>query len=198
MNSRFIQFFIGIMVFSVIPLVVWASTPPVIPNMDKWVGTWILNIQKSQYGDEKPRLDPAIFRQILKIGVSNGTMDLYFRTETVDGTDAADETHLLDLTGKPHGTEFGGFKPVTETFRQIDGNTFEMTLKARPTESSEVPLGELTIKMKLTMSADGNTIREAKEYHYKEFSETDKTARSDEPNPAEGSILVFDRQRPNR
>src|SRR5262249_47253630 len=104
MNSRFIHFFISIMVISVIPLVVSASAPPVIPNMDKWVGTWILNIQKSQYGDEKPRLDPAIFRQILKIGVSNGTMDLYFRTETVDGTDAADETHLLDLTGKPHVT----------------------------------------------------------------------------------------------
>jgi hypothetical protein len=164
--------------------------------MDKWVGTWILNIKKSQYGDEKPPQDPPIFRQILKIRVSDGTMDIYFRTETVDGTDAADETHLLDLTGKPHVAEFGGFKPVTETFKQIDGNTFEMTLIARPTESSEVAQGELTIKMKLTMSTDGNTIREAKEYHYKAFAETDKTARG-EPNPAEGSILVFDRQRPN-
>ena len=196
MKSRFIPFFVSMMVISAIPLIVSAATP--VPNMDKWVGTWILNIQKSQYGDEKPPLDPAIFKQILKIGVSDGTMDLYFRTETVDGTDAADETHLLDLTGKPHVTEFGGFKPVTETFKQIDGNTFEMTLKARPTESPEVPLGELTIKVKLTMSPDGNTIHEAKEYHYKELAETDKTARSDDLNPAEGSILVFDRQRPNR
>jgi hypothetical protein len=125
-------------------------------------------------------------------------MDLYFKTEMVDGTDAADETHLVDLTGKPHVTEFGGFKPVTETFRQIDGNTFEITLKARPTELSEAAPGELTIKVKLTMSADGNTIREAKEYHHKEFAETDKTARSDDPNPAEGSVLFFDRQRPSR
>jgi hypothetical protein len=196
MKRRFIRFCASMMVISAIPLIVAASTP--VLSMDKWVGTWILNIQKSQYGDEKPPLDPAIFRQILKIGVSDGTMDLYFRTETVDGTDAADETHLLDLTGKPHVTEFGGFKPVTETFKQIDANTFEMTLKARPTELSEVPPGELTIKVKLTMSPDGNTIHEAKEYHYKEFAETDKTARSADPNPAEGSILVFDRQRPNR
>jgi hypothetical protein len=199
MNNKFIRLFriVGMIVISTIPLVVSASTPPVTPNMDKWVGTWILNIQKSQYGDEKPPLDPAIFRQFLKIRVSDGTMDVYFRTETVDGTDAADETHLLDLTGKPHVTEFGGFKPVTETFKQIDGNTFEITLKARPTESEVAP-GELTIKVKLTMSADGNTIREAKEYHYKEFAETDKTARSDDPNPADGLILVFDRQLPTR
>jgi hypothetical protein len=199
MNSKFIRFFgiAGMMVISAIPLVVFASTPPVTPNMDKWVGTWILNIQKSRYGDEKPPSDPAVFKQILKIRVSEGTMDVYFRTELMDGTDAADETHLLDLTGKPHVTEFGGFKPVTETFRQIDGNTFEITLKARPTESEVAP-GELTIRVKLTMSADGNTIREAKEYHYKEFAETNKTARSDDPNPAEGSVLVFDRERPNR
>jgi hypothetical protein len=198
MNSQFLRFFriVSMMVISTIPFAVSASALLVTPNMDKWVGTWILNIKKSQYGDEKPPLDPPIFKQILKIRVSDGTMDIYFRTETVDGTDAADETHLLDLTGKPHLTEFGGFKPVTETFKQIDGNTFEMTLIARPAESSEVAQGELTIKMKLTMSADGNTIREAKEYHYKAFAETDKTARA-EPNPAEGSILVFDRQRPN-
>jgi hypothetical protein len=200
LRYKFIRFFriVSGMVILEIPLVVFASTAPVTPNMDKWVGTWILNIEKSQYGDEKPPLEPAIFRQILKIGVSNGTMDLYFRTEMVDGTDAADETHLLDLTGKPHVTEFGGFKPVTETFKQIDGNTFEITLRARPTELSEVANGELTIKVKLTLSADGNTIREAKEYHYKEFAETGKTTGSDEPNPAEGSILVFERQRTNR
>jgi hypothetical protein len=200
MNSKFIRCFstviVSAIVISAIPFLVFASTPPVTPNMDKWVGTWILNIKKSQYGEEKPPSDPPVFKQILKIRVSDGTMDLYFRTETIDGTDAADETHLLDLTGKPHVTEFGGFKPVTETFRQIDGNTFEMTLKARPTESSEVAPGELTIKMKLTISADGNTIREAKEYHYKEFAETARTAR-EEPNPAEGSLLFFDRQRSN-
>ena len=89
--------------------------------MDNWVGTWILNVQKSQYGDDRPPLDPTIFRQILKIRVSNGTLDLYVRTEMADGTDVADETHLLDLTGKPHVTEFDGFKPVTETV-QVDAN----------------------------------------------------------------------------
>jgi hypothetical protein len=162
--------------------------------MEKWAGTWILNIQKSQYGDEKPPADPTVFKQILKIRVSDQTLDLYWRTELKDGTDLADETHLLDLSGKPHETEFEGFKPVTETFRQIDGNTFEMTLKARPTESSELAQGELTIKMKLTMSPDGKTIRETKEYRYKEFAATGKAASSEEPNPAEGSILVFDRQ----
>ena len=198
MNSKFIRFFrsVSMMIVSAIPLVVSASTPAP-PNMDKWVGTWILNIQKSRYGDEKPPSDPAVFKQILKIGVSEKTMDLYFRTELVDGTDAADETHLLDLTGNPHVTEFGGFKPVTETFKQLDGNTFEVTVKARPTESSELAQGELTIKMKLSMSADGNTIREAKEYHFKESAETGKTTSSEERNPAEGSILVFDRQRSN-
>jgi hypothetical protein len=197
MNSNFIRFFkaVIVMVISAIPLIVSATTP-VPPNMDKWVGTWILNIQKSQYGDQKPPLDPAAIKQILKIRVSDGTLDLYFRTETADGTDLADESHLLDLTGNPHVTEFGGFKGVTETFRQIDGNAFEITLKARP-ESSEVAQGELTIKVKLTMSPDGNTIRETKEYRFKEVAETNKPASGDERNPAEGSILVFDRQRSN-
>jgi hypothetical protein len=168
------------------------------PNMDNWVGTWILNVQKSRYGDDKPPLNPEIFRQVLKIRVSNGTLDLYVRTEMADGSDVADETHLLDLTGKPHVTEFDGFKPVTETFKQIGESTIEITLKARPAGSLEVANGELTIKVKLTMSADRNTIRETKEYHYKEFAASDKTASSDEPNPAEGSVLVFDRQSPNR
>jgi hypothetical protein len=99
----------------------------------------------------------------------------------------ADETHLLDLTGKPHVTEVDGFKPVTETFKQLDQNSIEVTLKARPTESEfSAANGELTIKVKFIMSADRNTIRETKEYRY-----------GDEPNPAEGSVLVFDRQSSN-
>jgi len=199
MNSKFIRSlstFIIVTIISAIPLVVSASAP-VPPNLEKWAGTWMLNIKKSQYGGEKPPLDPTIFRQILKIRVSDRIMDLYFRTETADGIDVADESHLLDLTGNPHVTEFGGFKDVTETFKQIDGNTLEITLKARPTEL-DVAQGELTIKVKLTMSADGNTIRETKEYRYKEFDEKGKNPTNDEPNPAEGSILVFDRQPSNR
>ena len=66
------------------------------------------------------------------------------RTELADGTDLADESHLLDLTGKPHVTEFNGFKPVTETFKQVDQNTIEITLSARPTELLKVAQGELT------------------------------------------------------
>ncbi|HEY2383968.1 MAG TPA: hypothetical protein VGK48_22565 [Terriglobia bacterium] len=199
MNNTFNRFFriaIAIVSFAVPPLISASATVP--PDTDKWVGTWILNIQKSQYGDEKPPVDPALIRQILKIRVSNGTMDLYFRTEMVDGTDLADETHLVDLTGKPHVTEIDGLKQVTETFRQLDRNTIEITLKARPTEPSDVADGELTIKVNLAMSADGNTIHEVKEYHYKEFADTGKAAASDDRNPAEGSILVFDRQQPNR
>jgi len=198
MNSNVIRFFTAviIVVLSAIPLVASASAAPP-PNMENWVGTWILNVQKSQYGHDRPPLDPAIFRQILKIRVSNGTLDLYVRTEMADGTDVADETHVLDLTGKPHVTEFDGFKPVTEIFKQVDQNTIEITLTARPTELLEVAHGELTIKVRLVMSADRNTIGETKEYHYKEFAPTDKTASSDEPNPAEGSILVFDRQSSN-
>lgn len=189
---RFLRALI-IVVLSASPLVASASTAAP-PNMDNWVGTWILNVQKSRYGDDRPPLDPAIFRQILKIRVSNGTLDLYVSTEMADGTDVADETHLLDLTGKPHVTEFDGFKPVTETYKQVDQNTIEITLKARPTELLEGAQGELTIKVKLMMSADRNTISETKQYHYKEFPAPGKTASSDEPNPAEGSILVFDRQ----
>jgi hypothetical protein len=198
MNSNVIRLFraVILVVLSAIPLVASASTAAP-PNMDSWVGTWILNVQKSQYGSERPPLDPSILRQILKIRVSNGTLDLYVRTEMADGTDVADETHLLDLAGKPHVTEFDGFKPVTETFKQLDQNTIEITLKARPTELLDVADGELTIKVKLVMSADRNTIRETKEYRYKEFAATGKTAGSDEPNPAEGSILVFDRQSSN-
>jgi hypothetical protein len=196
MKSNVSRFFGAVITvaLSAIPMVASASTA-VPANMDNWVGTWILNVQKSQYGDDRPPLDPTIFRQILKIRVSNGTLDLYVRTEMADGTGVADETHLLDLTGKPHVTEFDGFKPVTETFKQVDQNTIEITLKARPTEVSR---GELTIKVKFMMSADRNTIRETKQYQYKEFAATDKTASSNEPNPAEGSILVFDRQSSNR
>lgn len=196
MKSNVIRFFgaVSTVALSAIPMVASVSTA-VPPNMDNWVGTWILNVQKSQYGDDRPPLDPTIFRQILKIRVSNGTLDLYVRTEMADGTGVADETHLLDLTGKPHVTEFAGFKPVTETFKQVDRNTIEITLKARPTE---VAYGELTIKVKFMISADRNTIRETKQYQYKEFAATDKTASSNDPNPAEGSILVFDRQSSNR
>jgi hypothetical protein len=195
MNSNVIRSFRAVILvaLSAIPLAATASTAAP-PNLDSWVGTWILNIQKSQYGDGRPPVDPALIRQILKIRVSNGALDLYVRTELADGTDLADETHLLDLTGKPHVTEFDGFKPVTETFKQIEPNTIEITLKARPTELLDVADGELSIKVKLVMSADRNTIQETKEYHYKEFAATDKAAGSDEPNPAEGSILVFDRQ----
>jgi hypothetical protein len=131
----------------------------------------------------------------VKIQVANGILDLYARTELADGTDVADETHLLDLTGKPHVTELDGFKAVTETFKQVDGNTFEITLKARRSEPSDVPDGELTIQVRFTMSADGNTIRETKEYRYKEFAAAQKSTSSDERNPAEGTVLVFDKQR---
>lgn len=198
MQTNLIRFFraLNIVVLSAIPLVASASTAAA-PNLDNWMGTWILNVQKSQYGDDRPPLDPAIFKQILKIRVSNGTLDLYIRTEMADGTDVADESHLLDLTGKPHVTEFAGFKPVTETFKQVDQNTIEITLKARPTELLEVGQGELTIKVKLVMSADRNTISETKEYRYTEFAANGNAAVSDEPNPAEGSILVFDRQSSN-
>jgi len=177
-------------------IVVYLSTIPLVaasPTIDDWAGTWILNVQKSQYGQDRPPIDPSVFRQILKIRVSNGTLDLYIHTEMADGTDVADETHLLDLTGKPHVTEFGGFKPVTETFKQLDQNTIEITLKARPTEAD----GELTITVKLIMSADRKTIRETKEYRYKELAATGKSASANDPNPADGSILVFDRQSPN-
>lgn len=156
------------------------------PNMDDWVGTWIMNGQKSQYGVDKPPVDPALIRQILKIRVTNGNLDLYVRTELADGTDVLDETHLLDLTGKPHVTEFDGFSRVTETFKQLDPNTIEIRLKAKPADWQEAD-GELNIRIKLTISADRNTIRETKEYHFT----------NDDPNPAEGSVLVFDRQSPN-
>jgi hypothetical protein len=193
--NKFTRFFciVSIAVIAVMPLVVFASAP-VPPNLDKWAGTWILNVQKSQYGDEKPPLDPTIFKQILKIRVSDRIMDLYFRTETADGIDVADETHLLDLTGNPHVTELGGFTAVTETLKQVDANTLEITLKAQTTDSFDVAPGELTIKVKLIISADGNTIRETKEYHYKELADTGKNT-AGERNPAEGSILVFDRQK---
>ena len=197
-NSNFIRFFRSvIIVLMSATLLVPSASAAAPPNMDNWVGTWILNVQKSQYGDDRPPLDPAFFRQILKIRVSNGTLDLYVRMETADGTDVADESHLLDLTGKPHVTEFGGFKGVTETLKQIDKNTIEITLKARPTEASDVAPGELTIKVRLMMSADRKTIRETKEYQYKEFAATDKTPSNAEPNPAEGAVLVFDRQSSN-
>jgi hypothetical protein len=179
-------------------ILLFASASMAAPlNMDEWIGTWVLNVQKSQYGNDKPPSDSSILRQILKIRVSNGTLDLYVRMETADGTDVADESHLLDLTGKPHVTEFGGFKGVTETLRQVDQNTIEITLKARPTESPDVAPGELTIKVRLIISADRKTIRETKEYQYKEFAATDKTTSSNERNPAEGSVLVFDRQSSN-
>lgn len=81
-------------VLAAVLLVLGASIPLSAANMDDWVGTWILNVQKSQYGDDKPPVDPAIFRQILKIRITNGNLDLYVRTEMADGTDLADETHL--------------------------------------------------------------------------------------------------------
>jgi hypothetical protein len=197
MSRNVIRFLTALIVIPLaIPLRASASVSPP-PNMDKWAGTWILNVQKSQYGDDKPPLGPQIFRQILKIRVSNDTLDLYIRTEMADGTGVADETHLLDLTGKPHVTEFAGFKPVTETFKQLDQNTIGITLTARPTESPEAA-GELTINVKFVMSADGNTLRETKDYRYRDLSVTDKSESSDMPNPAEGSILVFDRQPSNR
>src|SRR5215831_4093003 len=161
------------------------------PNMDKWIGTWILNPQKSTYGSEKAP-GPAAPKQILKIRIEDGILDLYSRMEMADGTDVADETHLVDLNGKPHVTEFDGFKPATETFRQIDKNTFEIALKARPTEVLDVPDGELTVKVRFTMSADGNTISEIKQYDYKEFAAAGKKTNGSGSNPAEGSKLVFD------
>ena len=195
-KSNFIRLIrsVIVLVLTATPLVISASTAAAV-NMDKWVGTWILNIQKSRYGDGKPPVDPAALRQVVKIRVANGTLDLYARTELADGTDVADETHLLDLTGKPHVTELTGFKAVTETFKQVDANTFEITLKARPAEPSDVLDGELTIQVRFTMSADGNTIRETKEYRYKEFVGAQESTSSDERNPAEGTVLVFDKQR---
>jgi hypothetical protein len=163
------------------------------PNMDKWLGTWVLNPQKSSYGDDKAPSGAAALKQILKIRMTNGALDLYSRMELPDGTDVADETHLLDLTGKGHVTEFDGFKPATETFKQIDRNTFEITLKARPTEPLDVPDGELTVRVRFAISVDGNTIRETKQYNYREFAARDKAAKV-EKNPAEGSILVFEKQ----
>src|ERR1700740_2561961 len=101
MKSNVIRFFGAIIMVALceIPLVASASTA-VPPNMDNWAGTWILSVQKSRYGTDRPPLDPTFFRQILKIRVSNGTLDLYVRTEMANGTDVADETNLLDLTGK--------------------------------------------------------------------------------------------------
>jgi hypothetical protein len=197
MNRSVIRCFTAgiVLVVSLISLVAYASTAAP-PDLHNWVGTWILNVQKSEYGDDGPPAAPNVFRQILKIRVSSGTLDLYIRTETADGTDVADETHLLDLTGTPHVTEIDGFKPVTETFRQPDQNTIEVTLKAKPTESSEAH-GELTIRVRFMISADRKTIRETKEYRYTEVDATGKSAGGDEPNPAEGSVLVFDRQTAN-
>ena len=172
-----------------------ASAAPTIPNMDKWIGTWVLNPQKSRYGDDADsRKGVSRLKQILKIRVADGILDLYSRMEMSDGTDVADETHLVDLAGKPHVTEFDGFKPASETFKQIDRNSFEVILKARPTELLDVPNGELTVKVRFTMSADGNTIRETKEYNYKEYAVTNKRSESGQ-NPAAGSVLVFDKQK---
>jgi len=163
--------------------------------MDKWIGTWVLNPQKSRYGDDADsRKGVSRLKQILKIRVADGILDLYSRMEMSDGTDVADETHLVDLAGKPHVTEFDGFKPASETFKQIDRNSFEVILKARPTELLDVPNGELTAKVRFTMSADGNTIRETKEYNYKEFPAATKRSESG-ANPAEGAVLVFEKQR---
>lgn len=199
MKTNSVRLFRGLMLLalSALPLVASPQTA-VPPSMDNWVGTWILNVQKSRYGDGKPPVDPTLIRQVLKIRVSNGNLDLYVRTELADGTDVADETHLMDLTGRPHVTEFDGFKPVTETFKQIDQNTIEIIVTARPAELSDVPDGELIIKVKLIMSADRNTLRETKEYHYRESDTAGKAAVSEDPNPAEGSILVFDRQTERR
>jgi hypothetical protein len=48
-----------------------------VPNMDKWTDTWILDPQKSTYGDSTP-LPAGVspLRQILKIRVSVGRMHL--------------------------------------------------------------------------------------------------------------------------
>jgi hypothetical protein len=70
MHSKFIRFVTSVIIMAV------SATPSVVsvsaaapPNMEKWAGTWILNIQESQYGDEKPPSDPTVFKQILKIRV---------------------------------------------------------------------------------------------------------------------------------
>jgi hypothetical protein len=198
MNSQTIRFFAAFTIVAgfATPFVA-SSLTAAPPNMDKWVGTWILNGQKSQYGDGKPPVDPSLLRQILKIHVTNGILDLYIRTETADGTDVGDETHLLDLTGKPHATEIGGLKAVAETFRELDPNTIEIVLTARPTDDSDVGQGELTIRVRFKMSADRKTISETKEYHYKELAPSGRAAPNGDLNPAEGSVLVFDRQSAN-
>jgi len=61
MNSNVIRVFttVIIVILSAIPLIASPSTSAS-PNMDNWVGTWILNVQKSNYGDGKPPLDPSI------------------------------------------------------------------------------------------------------------------------------------------
>ena len=75
------------------------------PDLDKWAGTWILNAQKSKYGNEKPPLNPELIKQILKIRVSNTTLDIYMRTELADGTDLADETPLSLASQREHRAE---------------------------------------------------------------------------------------------
>ena len=53
---------------------------------------------------------------IATVQEDHGILDLYSRMEMVDGTDLADETHSLDLTGKAHVTEPDGFRTASETF----------------------------------------------------------------------------------
>lgn len=164
-----------------------------VPNMDKWTGTWLLNIGKSKFGGKPSPPGMELVKQILKIRVADGNLDLYSHMEMADGTDVADESHLADLSGKPHITEFDGFKPVSEIFKAIDNNTFELTIKAQTTDLMDEPDMQVTVKVRFAISADGRTISETKDYSYKEAG-AGRAAKEVSVLESERSTLVYDKQ----
>jgi hypothetical protein len=157
---------------------------------DKWVGTWVLNIEESTFGEVLSPGVPANFAILgQRLTLERSARALRLSGDTVfrdgsGGSHSAHDDNSLNLDGTK--TIIG---PVSLSFRPIDDSTFEITSKLNISGRN---LSEVS---RFSFSSDGRTLTETK-------TQTERAVVTEAADKAIGavirtstSVLVFRKKR---
>jgi hypothetical protein len=121
--------------------VVFALTSAVAAQaMDRWVGTWKLNVEKSRY-EAGPRPDFRSINPVVELKVLDGTLRI------TSGPINASFVNEVVFDGKPHPVN-GRLERTTRVYRWIDDRTYEWVQRVD---------GRVTTTTHLQLSPDGQT-----------------------------------------
>jgi hypothetical protein len=154
------------------------------PSLDKFVGTWELNVADSKI--ESTELGPGVkvVRQTIKIERTSTKLRIVSDTELSDGRASRNETVELNLDGKPVVLVPGS----TALFTRIDNDAFEVVLRINNKDVNF--LG----RNRFVVSANDKILNETKTQQYRQVVSEDADLDAGTILKSSTSVLLFEKR----